>query len=138
MSAYKDFKATKFGRMFVRTVIRSFWLIGMTVSAGLCLEMLVQAARFGGSDIVARFPELLVIFRAVTIMTWFEVSLLWIRLAVSPKIDFQELANKLTDLTGDAVNSPTGSRSGVMVVYLTNNLFYLLRFVALMKLCEFI
>jgi hypothetical protein len=127
MHFFQKFFATKFGSMFKRTAVRSFWLIGMTLMAGLCLELLVQAGRFGGSDIVGKFPELLIIFRAVSIMTWFEVSLLWIRLAVSPKIDFQAMVNDLKT-----------HEHGTLVVYLVNIGLYVMRFWVLMKLCEFV
>lgn len=132
MEAFLKFKATKFGSMFVRTFMRSLWLVGMTLAAGLCLELLVQAARHGGTDLAAKYPELLTIFRAVSILTWFEVSLLWIRLAVSPKIDFQAIANKLMN-TADS-----GSTQGIMVVYIVNHLVWLVRVLILMRLCEFI
>ncbi len=131
---YKKFKATSFGRMFVRTQYRSACLLGLTVAAAALTEFLVQSARFGGTDLAARFPEILAILRAVSILTWFEQSLLWIRLAVSPKIDIQDLANKLG---GGAADSHLSTSAGVMVVYITNNLIWLVRILILIKLCDF-
>jgi hypothetical protein len=124
---FKKFCSIHKTEIFKRTVLRSAWLISMTLMAGLCLELLVQASRFGGGDLANKFPELLVIFRAVSIMTWLEVSILWIRLAVSPKMDLQAMANRLME-----------TDHGAKVVYLVNIGLYVLRFLALLVLCEFV
>ncbi len=133
-SSYAKFKGTKIGKAFVRTQYRSFCLLALTVLAGAAIEFLVQSARFGGTDLAAKFPEMLQILRALSILTWFEQGLLWIRMAVSPKIDIQELANKLTGTATDNSMSTTG---GIIVVYLTNNLMWLVRIVMLYLLCGF-
>lgn len=126
---YKKFKGTRFGRAFVRTQYRSFMLLLVSFSLATVMEFMVQSARFGSLDLAARFPEMLRIMAALSTLTWFEQGLLWIRLIVTPKIDFQELANKLT---GD--NAPFSSGAGIMVVYLTNHVMWLVRIFLLWKL----
>lgn len=126
---YKKFKGTRFGKAFVRTQYRSFMLLLLSFTAAGIMEFMVQSARFGSLDLAARFPEMIQILRALSILTWFEQSLLWIRLVVTPKIDIQDLANKLQD----SVNG-TGGQAGTVVVYVTNNLMWLIRIILLYKL----
>lgn len=131
LKAYQTFKATRFGKAFVRTQYRSACLLGLTIAAATAMEFMVQSARFGVTDLAARFPEMIAILRALSIMTWYEQGLLWIRLAVSPKIDLNELCNKLT---GDGAHSNT---NGIIVVYVTNHLIWFVRLIVLYKLCGF-
>ena len=130
--AYQSFKCTKFGKAFVRTQYRSFCLLALTVLAAGLMEFLVQSARFGGTDLAAKYPEMLQILRAVSILTWFEQAILWIRLLVTPKIDVQELANKLQDS-----HNGCGGQAGTIVVYTTQNVFWVVRIVLLYLLCGF-
>lgn len=134
VDSYHKFKATKFGRAFVRTQYRSACLLGLTIAAAAVMEFLVQSARFGGTDLAARFPEMIQILRALSILTWFEQGLLWIRLAVSPKIDFQDLANRMI---GTGADSSMATCWGVMTVYVVNHLVWLARILILLHLCEF-
>ena len=129
---YQSFKCTAFGKAFVRTQYRSGMLLGMTILAGIAMEFLVQSARFGGTDLAAKFPELLQILRAVSILTWFEQAVLWTRLIVTPKIDVQALANKLQDS-----HNGCGGELGTTVVYVTQNVAWLVRIVLLYLLCGF-
>lgn len=125
---YKKFKATRFGQAFVRTQYRSTMLLCLSFSLAAIMEFFVQSARFGTWDLAAKYPEMLQILRAISILTWFDQAILWLRLIVSPKIDIQALANKLT---GTGPDDSMASSAGIMVVYITNNVAWLVRLIAL-------
>lgn len=117
----KQLKAME--RLFMRSLV----LICMTLMGFVVLELLVWLGRSGYSDINQRFPELLIFMRAATIMTWAEMTLLWIRTTVSPNVDMQ----------AGAIQAASQPMSGA-IVYLTNTLLLTVRLVLFLKLCEFL
>lgn len=79
---------TMFARLFVRSAI----MLILSFGAWFLMDLITEQARQSGNDFVTRFPEFLLILRALAIMAWIEVSVLWFRMAIQPKIDIQELA----------------------------------------------
>jgi hypothetical protein len=116
----------KMGELIKRAFFRSAALALLLITASTILEFLIQMARYHGWDIPDRFPELLIIFRAVAILTWFEMSVFWIRLATSPKIDNQCLAD-------EASRDPMAAA----VVYWAKLFAWAFRVAVLMQLCDF-
>src|SRR5438093_187816 len=91
MKSFKLFNSPTWATLR-RALFRSLVLGILLIAAGGILDLLVNLARDHGSDIPDRFPEILIIFRAVAILTWFEMSIFWVRLAISPKLDSQDIA----------------------------------------------
>lgn len=85
MYVIEQFLKTPFGHAISRALLRSVILAVLFVTAGAFLEGLIELARYQGSDIAARFPELLIIFRAVAILAWLEMSIMWLTIATSFK-----------------------------------------------------
>lgn len=112
--------------MMQRALLRSVIMGALFIVAYLILNFLIESARSYGSDWPDRFPELLVILRAVAILTWFEKSIFWIRLAVEPKLDSQAIADA-------TVPDPAAAAS----VYRTRVFMWAFRIVILMTLCGF-
>lgn len=82
--------------MFRRMFLRSLVLGLLTFVGAIGLELLTQMGRFG-FDINERFPQLIIFLSAAVILTWAEVSVLWIRAATAPKLDFQVIAEKAAE-----------------------------------------
>jgi len=116
----------KMWSMLKRAFLRSASLAILLIVASSILNIMVEYARYYGWDIPDRFPELLIIFRAVAILTWFELSVFWIRLATSPKIDNQCLAD-------EAARDPMAAA----VVYWAKLFSWAFRVTVLMQLCDF-
>lgn len=81
--------------MYKRTIIRSLVLLAFTAASFFALEYLVQEGRYG-SDINQRFPEFLIVLRALAIYTWVEVSMFWVRITLEPNTDVQK-ASKVAE-----------------------------------------
>lgn len=121
----KMFNSSKFAP-FRRAFLRSAAMAALLIMASGLLELFIQLARFGGSDIAERFPEILIIFRAVAIMAWLEMSAFWLRMATQPKVDLQFLVHKAD-----------GTAMGAAVVYTVNALMWVFRICIFMQLCGF-
>lgn len=117
---------TKTGKMLERAFLRSFCMAALLIIAGGLLEFFIELARFGGNDVAERFPEILIIFRAVSILAWFEMSIFWLRLATQPGIDLQFVAHKAD-----------GTAVGAALLYITIVVQWLVRMIVLMQLCGF-
>lgn len=113
---------TQFQRNFRRSVV----LLVLTVAGFTATESLTLLGRYG-FDINERFPELMLFMRGAMLLTWLEVSLIWIRMAVSPKLDYQALANKAAETS-----------QGAAIVHTNMNVVWALRIIVLMQLCGFI
>lgn len=74
-------------RLFFRTA--AFFIL--TVLAFLAIESIVRLGR-GGIAIGQMFPEMIYVLVSVGILTWIEISLMWIRIFLTPKIDIQRTA----------------------------------------------
>lgn len=99
-------------RLLVRTIIFAI----LTAGGFACLELLVMLGRDRISDINERFPELMIFFRAATMLTWIEITVLWIRATLQPQVDVQAAAKK-------ALESPTSAAA----LYATHQLTWLAR-----------
>jgi hypothetical protein len=94
-----------------RMAVRSVVLAVLTVLGGMLLSHLVDSGRLDRFGIVHQFPELLTMLRASAIMTFIEMSIFWIRLAVTPQLDVQEYAKT-------AAKDPMAAA----IIYVTNTL----------------
>jgi hypothetical protein len=110
-----------------KLVWRSFLFAILTIIGFFLLEVMVNQSRNKPDGFIAMFPELLSMLRAATIMTFVELSILWIRIVSQPRIDVQEAAI-------DTANDPMANA----VLYLTHTLAWGLRTIIFLKLCEFI
>lgn len=113
--------------MFRRMAVRTFILMALTVLAFLVMDTLVMLGHDRVSDINERWPELIQILRAAGIMTWAEMSLMWIRMALAPKTDVQKAATL-------AMQEPMPAA----VVYAVHSLQWLARMVLFLHLCGFL
>jgi hypothetical protein len=103
---FKDAINKKEISMWRRLIIRSAMLILLTAIAALGMDALVVLGRSGFADFNQRWPEVINILRAGFIMTWAELSLLWLRTAIAPKVDVQAAMLKAAETsTGAAVVS---------------------------------
>lgn len=112
--------------MFKRLYWRTFGLLVLSALAWLGLEALTLFSRDGTTDIAQRFPEMMLIIRAGAIVTWVELTLLWVRTFLQPNIDVQEAAKV-------AMQDPQGAAW----VYVTEKLAWLARMVMFLWLCNF-
>jgi hypothetical protein len=110
--------------MYKRTIIRSLFLMAFTAASFFTLEYLVQEGRYG-NDINQRFPEFLIILRALAIYTWIEVSIFWIRITLESKTDVQKASNK-------AEESPIGAA----IAYGIHTFKWLARMLIICKLAD--
>jgi hypothetical protein len=118
--------STSYYNLVQRALLRSLVLGLLLLTAGAALELLVWLSRSQGYDIAARYPELLVVFRAVAILVWFEMSVFWIRMATQPKVDGQEPATV-------AMTQP----SSAATVYIVQTCAWAFRIYVLLRLCDF-
>ena len=121
MSTQKTKDMTK--RLFIRSVA---FLI-MTVAGLLFMNLMVEGARNYGFELPRQFPEVLMVMQALTMLTWIEVSLFWIRLALQPTTDVQVAANV-------ACKDPMAAA----VVYLTHGLQWLARLVVVLVMAQLV
>ncbi len=77
-----------FNRLFLRTVIFAV----MTAFAFVFVELCVRLGRNDSLPIAAAFPEIVRFLVAVAVLAWAEISIKWISVIISPKIDIQEAA----------------------------------------------
>lgn len=117
----KSMKITK--RIFMRSSIFLF----MTVVGFSLLELLIFLARTQGLDLANRFPETLMVLHGVSVMTWLEVVLFWIRIALQPQVDVQAYALRAME-----------DSKAAAFVYLVHQLSWLARLLILLKLCDFL
>lgn len=113
--------------MFRRLAVRTFILAALTAVAFMGMDLLVMMGHDRITDINERWPELIQVLRAAGILTWAEMSLMWIRMALAPKTDVQQAANV-------ALQSPTAAA----VVYATHSLQWMVRMVFFLRLCGFL
>lgn len=111
-----------------RVMGRSMFFLFMTVLGFSGLELLVYLGRTQGYDFMTRFPELTMILRAVTILAWLEMSVMWIRLMAQPNVNVQTAAC-------DAVECPATPMASA-VIYGIHTFAWAFRLLLLMKLCE--
>lgn len=75
-------------RLFMRSVI----LLALTIIGFAAMDIIVELERANDIHLVSRFPEIMLVLRALTMLTWIEISVQWIRLALAPKLDMQAFA----------------------------------------------
>jgi len=83
-------KKTK--EMTKRLFLRSAVLLALTVIGFFAMHFMVEYARQNHGDFVSQFPEVMMVLGALTLLTWVEISVIWIRVTFQPKVDLQELA----------------------------------------------
>ncbi len=110
--------------MVKRLAVRSLFLLGLTIAGFYAIETLVALGRDRVSTINTDYPELIMILRGVATFTWLEMSILWIRMAVSPHTDVQKS-------TTEAQNNPISSA----IVSVSHDFVWVARILILMKLC---
>lgn len=107
-----------------RTLARSLMLLAFTVASFFALEYLVNQGQLG-NNINQRFPEFLIILRALAIYTWIEVSMFWIRVTVESNTDVQA-----------AIKTAETSPLAASIVYFVHALKWLARLLIVMKLAD--
>jgi hypothetical protein len=110
-----------------RLLFRSFMFLGLTVCGFVALEHMVELSRTRGSDLILKYPELLTVMRAATIMTFAEMTVLWVRIISQPAVDVQAPVPV-------AQKEPLAAA----VVYLTHAVMQVFRVLIFLKLCEFL
>ena len=78
--------------MYKRAMVRSIVLLAFTAASFFSLEYLVQHGQLGGT-LNHKFPEFLIVLRALAIFTWIEVSMFWIRITLESNTDVQKAAH---------------------------------------------
>jgi hypothetical protein len=102
--------------MIARTFIRSAVLLILSGFGLIATQFLIDAAGKHGFELAQTFPELMLVMNALFQLTWIEVSIMWIRLALAPNVDVQASACA-------AMKDPTSSA----IVYLTHVLQWAFR-----------
>lgn len=77
--------------MYKRTLVRSLVLLAFTAASFFALEYLVQHGQLGGT-LNHKFPEFLIVLRALALFTWIEVSMFWVRVTLESNTDVQKAA----------------------------------------------
>lgn len=77
-----------FNRLFLRTVIFAV----MTVVAFVVVELCVRLSQNSLLPIASAFPEVVRFLVAIAVLAWAEISIKWISVIISPKIDVQKAA----------------------------------------------
>jgi len=126
MSILKSFN-DKTWQVLQRAFLRSLVLGILLLTATGILDTLIDLARFHGSSVPDRYPEILIIFRAVAILTWLELSIFWIRMSTQPGVDIQSAAKK-------AMQDPIGAAH----IYWASKFTWVVRMVILLQLCDFL
>ena len=101
-----------FERMFFRTLVLALF----TFAALTVADALVTSGMGDRFAIVRRFPEFIPMMMAAAKFTFIEVSLLWIRFGVQPKVNVQE-----------GVYEATGNPMAAALVYFTHSLVWFAR-----------
>lgn len=110
-----------------RLLFRSFMFLGLTVIGFISLEHMVELSKTRGSDLILKYPELLTVMRAATIMTFAEMTVLWVRIISQPAVDVQAPVP-------EAQKEPLAAS----IVYFTHAGMQVFRVIVFLKLCEFI
>ncbi|NDI85048.1 hypothetical protein [Undibacterium crateris] len=84
-------------RLFFRTMV--FFML--TVAAFVSIEGIVQLSASGIYSVGQMFPEIIYVLVALGILAWVEISLMWFRIFLTPKIDLQNIA-ELAEATSPA------------------------------------
>jgi len=123
MNFFGIFKITDESSANKRLLGRSLLLTILTVIGFAVTEYLVQMNFFKQLQIVDRFPELLIMFRTAAIMTFIELTVLWIRMVVQPGTDVQQAARKAVT-----------EQMPAAIVYFTHMLWWAMRVFVFLKL----
>jgi hypothetical protein len=115
--------------MIKRLFVRSAVLLIMSFAGWFLMDLIVESARAHGNTFVTRFPEFLLILRALAILAWIDVSIMWIRLALQPLLDIQKLALMAIEQQ---------DTKAAAVIYVTNQLMIALRIFIALKLAELV
>lgn len=75
-------------RLFLRTVI----FLVFTIAAFAATELIIHLSKNKIADIGGMFPEVMRVLVAVGILAWAEISIMWMRIFLTPKIDIQKIA----------------------------------------------
>lgn len=84
--------AKKTRELVQRLFVRSLVLLVLTVFGFAAMDIIVQLERANDIQLVSRFPEIMMVLGALTMLTWIEVSVQWVRIALAPRIDLQTFA----------------------------------------------
>lgn len=125
--------------MGYRQLTRAFWrsvvLMVLTLSGAGILELLVYLSREQSWSIVDRFPELINIFQGGFIYTWLELSVFWVRIILSPKLDINVLHERIIEQKmGNNLYQPVAAA----ISQFTQTLLFCFRMLLLAKLCQVI
>lgn len=126
------YKRADFGIM-KRLAARSFVLIMMTCIGLMLLNWITYLGASQISSINTQIPELIPLLRGALILSWAEMSILWIRTTVQPGVDVQAPAKSVMVTEGTGQNAMAAS-----VLYGVHQLGWLARLLVLLKLCDFI
>ena len=114
-------------RPFTRVAARVLILIAISLFGLFAMEVLIDLNQKYGFDFISRFPETMIILKAVTVITIIEALFLLVRVIIHPLIDVLFLI----------VLAEPGSWPAAFVFF-TNKLDLLVRFIIVLKICEFI
>jgi hypothetical protein len=76
------------GRMFTRLLYRTIIFFTMAFTAFVLMQPLT---------IYTGWPEVMRCTQAAAVLAWAEITIMWVRLVVAPRLDVQEVALKATD-----------------------------------------
>lgn len=114
-------------RPFTRVAARVLILIAISLFGLFAMEVLIDINQKYGFDFISRFPETMIILKAVTVITIIEALLLLVRVIIQPLIDVQK-----------AIVIAETEPWPAAFVFFTNKLDLLVRFIIVLKICEFI
>lgn len=114
-------------RPFTRVAARVLILLAISLFGLLSMEVLIDLNQKYGFDFISRFPETMIILKAVTVITIIEALLLLVRVIIQPLVDVQS-----------AVTIAETQPWPAAFVFFTNQMTLIIRFVIVLKICEFI
>lgn len=124
LNVYRSFVGDGTNR---RLLERSIFLWALTLAGFLLLDVLVEKSRVGDWGIVARYPEFMLLMKAASVLAFIEVSLVWIRIAIQPKVDVQEAYRR-------SLEEPLSAA----IAHFTNLIWWAVRAYLFLRLAELI
>jgi hypothetical protein len=104
-----------------RLLFRTLIFVLLTCAGFSLIEYLIQQSHDHGSNFLMKYPEFISLMKAVSIQTFIELSVLWIRVISEPRIDTQAAAEV-------ALKDPKSAS----LVYLTHKLSWAFRVASIM------
>jgi hypothetical protein len=118
--------------MLRRVGLRTLVLLVLTFLAFGIQEALVHYGPDETMGFHHRFPEVMMILRALGILAWAETAVVWLRLAIQPFVDVQ----KSLEFLSWAKREDSYDQKACVMLYAVHQLTWLARLVIFLMLCD--